>query len=119
MHMQPLQLDIIQRHHACVLQSFRATEMICKISLHVTEFQKISKEALCVPCDKVPAHTAQEVTRGICAPEVGSSSRIMEGLISSSCPTDTRLRSPPDIPLWKKPPAMPPSILSQRLGVKK
>ena len=29
----------------------------------------------------------------------------MEGLMSSSCPTDTRLRSPPEMPLWKKPPA--------------
>ena len=33
------------------------------------------------------------------SPEVGSSRRMMEGLMSSSCPTDTRLRSPPEMPL--------------------
>jgi hypothetical protein len=32
---------------------------------------------------------------------VGSSSSSMEGLISSSWPTDTRLRSPPDTPRRK------------------
>ena len=37
-------------------------------------------------------------------PDVGSSSSINEGLISSSCPTDTLFRSPPDIPLFPKPP---------------
>lgn len=31
----------------------------------------------------------------------------MEGLMSSSWPTDTLLRSPPEMPLWKKPPAAP------------
>ena len=47
------------------------------------------------------------------SPEVGSSRRMTEGLISSSCPTDTRLRSPPEIPLWKKPPAGTAMALSE------
>ena len=38
-------------------------------------------------------------------PEVGSSSSTIEGLISSSWPMDARLRSPPEMPLRKKPPA--------------
>ena len=37
-------------------------------------------------------------------PEVGSSSMIMLGLMSSSWPTDTRLRSPPLTPRRPKPP---------------
>ena len=36
---------------------------------------------------------------------VGSSSSTMEGLMSSSCPTDTRLRSPPEMPRRKYDPA--------------
>ena len=37
-------------------------------------------------------------------PLVGSSSRIRLGLMSSSCPMLARLRSPPEMPLRKKPP---------------
>lgn len=40
------------------------------------------------------------------APEVGSSSSSTEGFMIISCPTDTRLRSPPLIPRLKKPPAL-------------
>lgn len=36
--------------------------------------------------------------------EVGSSSSRMDGFISSSCPIDALLRSPPEIPLRKNPP---------------
>mmetsp|Transcript_342 Transcript_342/g.983 ORF Transcript_342/g.983 Transcript_342/m.983 type:complete len:223 (-) Transcript_342:62-730(-) len=38
------------------------------------------------------------------SPLVGSSSRSTDGLMRSSCPTETRLRSPPDTPRWKYPP---------------
>ena len=38
------------------------------------------------------------------SPLVGSSSRIRLGLINSSCPILARLRSPPEMPLRKKPP---------------
>lgn len=37
-------------------------------------------------------------------PDVGSSRMITEGLISSSWPTETRLRSPPDTPRRVGPP---------------
>ena len=47
--------------------------------------------------------------------EVGSSSRRMEGLISSSWPMEARLRSPPDIPLRKKPPGLQDKLTDEKL----
>lgn len=71
-------------------------------------------------CDKEACSdqlTCRSVSRCIAvvlsSPLVGSSSRMIAGLMSSSLPMDTRLRSPPLIPLRKKPPAVHNSRASQ------
>ena len=65
----------------------------------------------CLLTQHIVACCKQALTEEQHSPDVGSSRRMTEGLISSSCPTDTRLRSPPEIPLWKKPPAGSAMIL--------
>eukprot|EP00951_Prasinocladus_malaysianus_P035425 scaffold365140_cov55-Prasinocladus_malaysianus.AAC.1 len=54
------------------------------------------------PCRVVTRERAVVESR----PEVGSSRKMMEGLMSISWPTLTRLRSPPETPRIMNPPMM-------------
>ncbi len=73
----------------------RMTEMrMCWKTMHIQEGLERQK--------KMPSQDGQRTSSST------------DGLISSSWPTDTRLRSPPDTPRWKYPPVCPvPECLPQ------
>ena len=80
-HLQPTCTHSIQTH----------TQHICTHSNQILQGNKCLMK--------------QSVTWRGTTPEVGSSNSNTEGLMIISCPTDTRLRSPPLIPRLKNPPA--------------
>ncbi len=57
------------------------------------------------PCASARSDVSRCIAVVESSPLVGSSSSRMEGLMMSSWPTEARLRSPPEMPFRKKPPA--------------